>query len=243
MQEGCVMSDQKPLALPAAPEYAALPEGAYFSGAAMAADVLVGRVRDLRQLCACLACGFYHIPAAQMRAHLPPTSHVALYLPSFGDGAKEGIYYLGRVVHAELVRRREIDTLPKNSKTPYYRFTVDGWHTLKPAIVCLHTRAAPYFYTSRFLIAHSTASDMLLLRDEDEWILFSQLRRLADCAGMHARYGFYCGHRQVVCDGESFFVREGKRILGCFSVRAFSHAPYAIFRRIRRLLAETATAP
>ena len=38
------------LMLPAAPVYAALPEGAYFSGAGMEEDVLVGRVRDLRQL-------------------------------------------------------------------------------------------------------------------------------------------------------------------------------------------------
>lgn len=223
------------LMLPAAPVYAALPEGAYFSGAGMEEDVLVGRVRDLRQLRVCLACRFYHIPAVRLHDRLPPTSHIALYLPAFCAGTPAGVAFWGRVVHAELVRRGEIDVLPKDSAEPYYRFSVDGWQRLTPSPA--HPHAAPCFYTSRLRLTHWACPDALL-HGEEEFLLFSRLQRLARTADLSLRQGFHCGRRLIVCDGSVFTVCEGQRVLGRFSVRAFSHMPYDIFRRICVLLVQ-----
>ncbi len=221
------------LMLPAAPAYAVLPEGTYYSGAGMEPDVLVGRVRDLHQLRACLACRFYHIPAMQLRGRLLPVSHVALYLPAFSAGMRPGIAYLGRIMHVELIRRREIDVLPKASCEPYYRFSVDGWRATAPSSA--YPRAVPYFYTSRFRLEHWACADALT-HDEEGFLLFSQLQRLARYADMSTRRGFSCGRRMVICDGILFTVCEGPQVLGRFSVRAFSHAPYEIFARVRALL-------
>lgn len=221
------------LMLPAAPAHTLLPEGAYYSGGGMEADVLVGRVRDLLQLRACLACRFYHIPAVKLHGHLPPVSHVALYLPAFSAGMRPGIAFLGRVEHVELVRRREIDALPKASSAPYYRFCVDGWREIAPSSA--HPRAVPCYYTSRFRLGYWDYADVRP-RDEEDFLLFSQLRRLTRFADTAARRGFTCGRRTVICDGTLFTVCEGPQVLGRFSVRAFSHAPYVIFARIRALL-------
>ncbi len=107
----------------------------------MTGEVLVGVVRDERQLEANLKYGFYHIPAGNVADNRMPVQYVALYLS--GATFKEkggGVCYIGRVTKSEKLPRRDITEIPaRYPDTVYYKFSVDKWRRL-PSPVALHKK-------------------------------------------------------------------------------------------------------
>lgn len=198
-------------------------------------SVLVGRVRNAFQLEASLVHRFYHIPERQLHGHLRPTSHVALYIPKISPQEDEGVRYIGRVKAVRLVYRFEIDAIPKDSPQRYYLFTVEDWQPLKSPVVYRQNRAAPYFYTSRFLLANSDSTAELLVRSENDFLLFTQLQRLVASASVSPNRGFYCGRRFLHCDGDWIYIDDGVQTV-CHRVSEFLRVPYDSFMKIRRIL-------
>lgn len=93
--------------------------------------VLVGTVKNERQLEVNLNEKFYHIPKAVVPEKMLPVGYVALYLPAgvFGeDGEKSCIKYYGKIAETRVVRRSEITSLPsQNGDVNYYKFEIEEW--------------------------------------------------------------------------------------------------------------------
>lgn len=94
-------------------------------------EVLIGTVKNERQLEVNLNEKFYHIPKAVVPEEMLPVSYVALYLPEgvFGESGEEGcIKYYGKIAETRVVRRSEITSLPsRNGDMNYYKFEIEEW--------------------------------------------------------------------------------------------------------------------
>ena len=97
-------------------------------------NVLVGVVRDVRQLQAALNFKFYHMPAQRFKIDKPP-KYVALYVGKGLQANGCGIRYYGRVTAYGIVKRSTIKELPKNSEALYHYFTIQEWITLKNPVI------------------------------------------------------------------------------------------------------------
>ena len=100
--------------------------------------VLIGKVKNERQLKVNFDEKFYHIPETVMPKNMLPVGYVALYFTESGDAGKNAvcIRYCGRVIKTELVLREDISSLPSsNIGKKYYKFTVDEWQEVPNPII------------------------------------------------------------------------------------------------------------
>ncbi len=99
--------------------------------------VMVGVLRNRKQLDYNLMYGFYHIPEEWVPEYRLPIKYVALYQsPHLFDKGETGIFRYGRVIRTELIPRREIENIPtiQDLSGLYYRFFVDKWCELQNPI-------------------------------------------------------------------------------------------------------------
>ena len=150
-------------------------------------DVLVGSLRDRKQLDIALEHHFYHIPVRQLSENDLPVRYVAIYQSRNIFGAEAGIRYYGEVTKVIPVRRNEITEIPKNSTEPYYRLEVKEWkqldYVIEPKEFALVSR-----FTNLFLLEHSTEYPELFLRSEEEYRLYSELKRMAKNMEMYSSH-------------------------------------------------------
>lgn len=102
-----------------------------------ASTVMVGVLRNRKQIDYNLMYRFYHIPEEWVPEYRLPIKYVALYQsPRLFDKGKTGIFRYGKVIKTELVHRREIDNVPtvQDLSALYYRFYVDEWRELEKPI-------------------------------------------------------------------------------------------------------------
>lgn len=76
-------------------------------------DVLVGSLRNKGQLETCIKHKFYHVSAARFSESDLPIHYVAIYQSINFFGKDAGIRYYGEVIRCSLVKRREIQEIPK----------------------------------------------------------------------------------------------------------------------------------
>ena len=118
-------------------------------------DVLVGVLKNHQQLNICKQCRFYHIPASRISEDNLPIRYVAIYQSRRLFGKDSGIFLYGEVIRCNLVRRREIREIPKNSDQLYYRFDVREWKSLETPIK-VRESATIALFTNHFLLFHSS---------------------------------------------------------------------------------------
>lgn len=116
-------------------------------------DVMIGVLRNRKQLDYNIKYKFYHIPEEWvLRARLP-IEYVALYqTPRLFDEEDTGVYIYGKVVKTELVKRGQIHQIPTNQNPDklYYKFYVEEWLPLKRAIVTGNIVPDVNVFTSRY---------------------------------------------------------------------------------------------
>lgn len=100
-------------------------------------EVLIGTVKNKKQLEVNLEEKFYHIPEAVIPKNMLPVDYVALYLPTRKFGEEDGcIRFYGKVKEMKIVRREEITSLPtKNGGISYCLFEIEEWKKLENPIV------------------------------------------------------------------------------------------------------------
>ena len=138
-------------------------------------DVLVGSLRSREQLDICLSCGFYHVPAEQIENY-NGVKYIAIYQSKNLFGQYGGIYYWGKVVKTESVKRSAISEIPKKSDQPYIKFTIDKWFRLDNPIVS-SGGGSIFGYTNLFMLLRAKDIFQLYFSDFEEYKFFVALNQ------------------------------------------------------------------
>ena len=203
-------------------------------------DVLIGTFRSRNQFDICLKNRFYYIPAERVKDDNLPIHYVAMFQTPriFSDAA--GIYYYGEVLRTARVRRSSIREVPMTHGNPddvYYRFVIREWIPLTRPILPKESGFV-HAYTNTFLLENVEFVPELLLRSEEEYRFYMELKRRTGKAlegdSADNEQGFEIGNIKVVFeDGKIVVIREGKAVAEC-GINEFSRHPNSSFRRIEK---------
>lgn len=178
-------------------------------------DVLIGVLRGKQQLNTCLNYRFYHIPVANIKDSEFPIRYVAIYQSKRLFGADAGIRYYGEVTKCIPVRRGEITELlarPGTENEFYYRFEIKEWKCLSKPIAAKEMRIVRGF-TNLFLLEHSAEMPELWIRSEEEYRLYSELKRAVNDTSINDEdnsLGFYFGKFTLTFDdGQILISKDG----------------------------------
>lgn len=197
-------------------------------------DVLVGTVKDKQQLDVCLEKKFYYIPASRVEEDNLPIHYIAVYQTKAIFGAEAKIQYYGEVKSTRLAERRNISEIPEDSDELYYRFEIKSWKKLDRPIDPKERGFASMF-TNFFLLTHSSYVPELLLKSEEEYRFYSELKRRTDASVINEENsvgGFLFGESKVSFnDGRIILIQEDKIVESC-TITEFAKTPNASFRRL-----------
>jgi len=193
-------------------------------------NVLVGCLRNRHQLRVCLRHRFYHMPADRLEGDAENIRRVAIYQSQTLFGPRSGVRYHGRVTGCELVPRSEIKEIPRDSDTPYYRFSVSRWQQLPKKVV---SKELPFTHmrTTEFLLKHSRETPELFLENEYQFRLYYALRNLLTHRRIRTA-GFRLDDGAVVVKrGEICTLRDGE-LHPSFVQENYKSLPYTVFSHI-----------
>lgn len=204
-------------------------------------DVLIGVLRNKDQFKVCLEHRFYHIPAERLKSSDLPVRYIAIYQSKNIFGAEAGIRYYGEVTKCIPVWRgaiKEIRPRPGTENILYYRFEVKEWKQLSKRIAAKEIPIQG-FLTNLFLLEHSAETPELLIRSEEEYRLYSELKRAVNDTTINDRenrLGFNFGGFTLVFEDGQILISKGKQIFAKYAISDFSRRPNAVFQQIRREL-------
>ena len=161
---------------------------------------------------------------------------MALYQSKRLFGSRAGIRDYGEVVRTERMKRREIREIPKDSDEMYYRFKVKEWKELEQPIMVREQGPRVQILTNLFLLLHSWEMPDLLIRSEEEYRLYMELRRLTGDELEETADGPLCC-RWGSCllnarENELRLIRDGK-IVAVVEKDRFLRHPGRYFRVLR----------
>lgn len=202
-------------------------------------DVLIGTLRNHAQFQTCLEKKFYYIPQKLMSDTDLPIHYVAMFQTPRIFSNNAGIHYYGEVLRAALVRRKNIIEIPmRNGADPeelYFQFLIREWIPLEKPILPKESGFVREF-TNMFLLENSEFVPELLIRSEEEYRFYMELKRKTGIAleDNEDTPGFELGNLKVLFeDGVITLYRRGKAVDQC-TVQEFSRHPNATFRRLQR---------
>lgn len=202
-------------------------------------DVLIGVLSRKQQLNACLNHRFYHIPAAHIKDNEFPIRYVAIYQSKRLFGAKAGIRYYGEVTKCIPIHRGKITELPVDPGTEnelYYRFEIKKWKRLSKPIAAKEMAFVRSF-TNLFLIEHSAEMPELWIRSEEEYRLYSELKRTVNDTAINDEdnnLGFNFGKFTLMLDDGQILVSKDGHIFAQYTVSDFARSPNAVFRQMQK---------
>lgn len=199
-------------------------------------DVLVGALRNRNQLETSIKNKFYHIPALKIKESDLPIHYVAIYQSINIFGREAGVRYYGEVTKTSVIKRREIREIPKNSDEEYYRFEIKEWKELNIPLVAKEVRDFPFF-TNMFLLQHCPDVPDLHISSEEEYRLYTEVRRLANDASINetdAEPGFKYDDRTIIMEnGDIVVLKDGTKIEQ-ISIETFMRKPRESMRIISK---------
>ena len=98
-------------------------------------SVIIGALKNPRQLSVCIRNNFYHIPRRVAGDMATKARYVAIYQSRNLFGRMSGIEFYGKIKKTSLVPRYKIKEIPKYSQDMYYRFDVEKWERLDERII------------------------------------------------------------------------------------------------------------
>lgn len=199
-------------------------------------DVLVGALRNKAQLDTCLSNQFYHVPVARIKDTDLPIHYVAIYQSKNLFGREAGIRYYGEVTKTSVVKRRDIKQIPKNTEELYYLFEIKEWKELNMPLVAKEVRDFPFF-TNMFLLQHCLDVPDLHISSEEEYRLYTELRRMANDASINetdAEAGFKYNDSVVTMENGSIFVSRNGKVMDKISAETFMRKPREVMRMISK---------
>ncbi len=202
-------------------------------------DVLVGSLRNAEQLDLCLRYHFYHVPARYVQETDFPIHYIALSQSINLFGPKDaGVSYYGEVTYTKKVHRKEITEVPTigNPDEWYYRFEIKEWQKLSRPILQKEIGIRKPLFTNIFLLEHSFQVPELTLRTEEEYRLYSELKRSLDSTTINeedAEHGFLFGKNLIIFEFGKIHVYRDNRLFREYDIKEFSRKPNTVFRRIQ----------
>ena len=201
-------------------------------------DVLVGSLRSKAQLDVALRHNFYHIPASQLPESAFPIHYVAIYQSKNFFGPEAGIRYYGVVTKCIPVKRNQIRELPKNSSEEYYLLEVKEWKRLE-RVVAPKEFGQVRCLTNLFLLEHSAEYPELLLRSEEEYRLYTELKRAVKNPEIDDEsndLGFKFNKATVLFEKDEIHVYQDHKLVERYTVAEFTRSPNAVFQKIKKHL-------
>ena len=199
-------------------------------------DMLVGALRNRAQLETCLQHKFYHIPASKIKDTDLPIHYVAIYQSINIFGREAGIRYFGEVTKTNVVKRMDIREIPKNSDEASYRFEIKEWKELNIPLVAKEVRDFPFF-TNIFLLQHCPDVPDLHISSEEEYRLYTEVRRLANDTSVNetdAEPGFKYDDKTIIMEnGDIVVLKDGTKIEQ-ISIETFIRKPRESMRMIAK---------
>lgn len=199
-------------------------------------DVLVGALRNRAQLETCIKNKFYHIPASKIKDADLPIHYVAIYQSINIFGREAGIRYYGEVTKTSVVKRKDIREIPKNSDEEYYRFEIKEWKELNIPLVAKEVRDFPFF-TNIFLLQHCPDVPDLHISSEEEYRLYTEVRRLANDASINetdAEPGFKYEDKMIIMENGGIVVLKDGTKIEQISIETFMRKPRESMRMIAK---------
>lgn len=199
-------------------------------------EVLVGALRNRGQLETCLKHKFYHVPAVRISEPDLPIHYVAIYQSINLFGKDAGIRYYGEVIRCSLVKRCEIQEIPKNSDEWYYRLEVKEWKEMNVPLVAKEVRDFPFF-TNLFLLQHCSEVPDLQIKTEEEYRLYTELKRLSQDSAINDEEnmnGFRYNDKIIVLENGKIQVVEAGQVVEQITVDSFARKPSAAFDILKK---------
>ena len=169
-----------------------------------------------------------------------PIHYVSLFQTPRIFSNKAGIHYYGEVLRSALVKRKNIREVPLTRNNPeqlYYRFQIREWIPLPRPILPKEAGFVREF-TNLFLLENVEYVPELLLRSEEEYRFYMELKRRTGMAleDNEATAGFELGGiKTLFDDGKIQIFRDGKAVCSC-TIAEFSRHPNATFRMLQGYL-------
>lgn len=140
-------------------------------------DVLVGSLRNTKQLNIAIKHNFYHIPKYLVEDP-GKIKCIAIYQSKNLFDIDSGIKYYGRVIGFSEVERYRIKEVPSKSDEFYVKFEIDSWRMLKTPIIADYIGDTCIF-TSLFQLMQCKKSSELLLSGKSEFDLYMFMKKNA----------------------------------------------------------------
>lgn len=201
-------------------------------------DVLIGDLRNRKQLDVCLQDRFYYTRMSNITPASLPVHYVALYQSANQFGTESGIRYYGEVTQCIPVRRCDISEIPSTSEDMCYRFEIREWKTLSRPIAVKESSVGREF-TNMFLLEHSAEAPELRIRSEEEYRLYTELKRALNSAEINESgedVGFTFGSARIVFEDGKIRVYQDGRVTDEQDIHQFGRTPGAVFREIERAI-------
>jgi uncharacterized protein len=156
-----------------------LPRGTYEEWqSSLDERVLVGVVRNDKQLQANLKYGFYHIPVQRLKSGWQEAKYVALYITKYISEKENGILYYAKIKDVQIVKRCNIKELPSQSQDEYVKFILEPWEKLERIIRPVRYGIQVYTMTTLNTLKSAHTLPELFMKSREEVTLWRMLRRL-----------------------------------------------------------------
>jgi hypothetical protein len=201
-------------------------------------DVLIGTFRSKNQFRICKEKNMYYIPQKLISNDKLPVHYVAMFQTNRIFPNESGIYYYGEVLRTARVARKSITEVPmkegQNPNEAYYKFYVREWLPVTNPI--LHREEGFISgFTNLFLLEHSQFIRELLLGSEEEYRLYTELKRRTnqELQGEDtSENGFTIGDMKVLIEDDSIIVNRSGHSMAYCDIGEFRTRPSREFRKL-----------
>jgi hypothetical protein len=199
-------------------------------------NVVVGTVRRREQLPVNLENKFYHMPMIQLIS-AEGLEYVALYQSRnlFNlETDTNGVTYFGKITDTIMLKRCEIEEIPRNTREPYARFEVSSWNRLFPEIKIREKVPKVFIRTSYYLLMNGRYTSDLFCKNVDEYLVHLGLQDILS----DVYDGFTFKNITVIKKVSKFIVKIGNKKLK-YPVREIQRKTLEIALEILRLSEKT----
>ncbi len=207
-------------------------------------NVLVGPLRNKAQLKVALDHGFYHMPYKNVGKKGISFKYIAIYQSVRDFGKDAGISYYGEIKQWEIVKRREITEIPRNSDELYVKFIVEEWKVLPNPIKPKEYGVRSHIYTNKHLLLNAEYLPELCIKSPEEYRLYLELKRVSDAVDIKASDrnlddalldSFVYNDVRISIENENIKVlKDGA--MRTYSLKDFRNKPRTIMLRIKEFI-------
>ena len=178
--------------------------------------MLIGTLRNSKQLSVAIKHKFYHIPK-HLVENPQDIKCVAVYQSKNLFNTNSGIRYYGKVIAFTETERHNIKEIPSDSDEIYIRFEIEEWKVLKNPPIADYLGNTCVF-TTLFQLINSAKASELLIADYNEFCLYGFMKEHVLTQG-YAIFNFY--NLEVIYNGEGFNVLNNKRLVAKITNQRF----------------------